>query len=1175
MSAKKVKRQIKPIANSARAAAYRKSVAGTVLSNVGFYAMFAADIAALIILLCGGYVLGGIITFCIALAAEGICVLLLLPKPILQLGIAGRNLLCKIVFLVPPFIELITGLVISRGGDVNSALVIYSYIAATRLVLYIATFVLARLNAALGGLAVLVPIVAICCVAGVGLAAEFPLSDRPLGYTYVVADRYHKEGFVVNEIFDGVRDNVRIPSVYKGLPVVGIDCAGVKTDNLQLPESVTYISVRTNDVRNLTVTAPDAYVEIASGLETLTFTSEKALPAVIGQFEQPPEIFVHRALIDAAISADRFTSCRDFMQPIMNSDERYVMFYTDCNLSESAALEDFSVATQIVPSSASVQLPTPDLTDRKEGDFAFLGWYPSRSYTTPVSQIAENGNVKLYAKYLRLYNVTLYDIDNDVDSDRSFRYHNESEEIVLPVPAEREGYTFCGWFDATLPGSPVKGTDIKSIPGNSRGNRFFRPEYKKVYNITWHTDGADKVTDKMPQSYHLWSDEMPLAENGATKEGYTFMGYYLDSAFKNKISKIDPYEQSDIDVYLKFNENYPITLEYNGGSGDESFPAYYHKESGNIRLPSTQKTGYRFDCWHENTPEGAIVSEIPNGSTGARKYYASWTPIRYRVYYRSDANGELTNTGTVFTYDGENNMLDGDIGFSKRGYKFVGWQIGNDLYEPGAQVTHNYTDRENAVVVAIARWEGISFYVDFVSRASDTEGQQPERTMYTYGEKYKMPDCPYTCKGYRFAGWSYNHLVYQAGTEYTFDFTTEENAVLEFMALWNPISYHIAYLSLVEGGSANITGARCYYGVLPIKVGLLAEGDYFTPQRKGYEFLGWEIDGTVYQTKDEIDFDLTDVDGEVITARGQWEPVTYYVNRNSGATSEIAVSGTMKPCAFIYDDKEKTLGECTMTALGYHFTGWQVEWWDGVSFQTKVYGADEKIAENFSDRRGGTATATAQWAPNVYTIRYDGAGGVGDTARSIFTYNSEGNKLADAYWRNGYTFWGWELTPLNWQTQVYVAGYVMPKGEDFSYGYERIEVGNEEVIATAVWKPVSYSLFYVVDGEAFKSQTLTYDEPFTMEEIPQKEGYTAHWEVSGGDVHGFIYKSGARVDPSKPEEGGCNFASEQGASVTATAVYVRIAPPSAEEVLPMRNAAECARAAIICADKLPVKMRNR
>ena len=96
------------------------------------------------------------------------------------------------------------------------------------------------------------------------------------------------------------------------------------------------------------------------------------------------------------------------------------------------------------------------------------------------------------------------------------------------------------------------------------------------------------------------------------------------------------------------------------------------------------------------------------------------------------------------------------------------------------------------------------------------------------------------------------------------------------MALWNPISYHIAYLSLVEGGSANITGARCYYGVLPIKVGLLAEGDYFTPQRKGYEFLGWEIDGTVYQTKDEIDFDLTDVDGEVITVPQAANSRTYF-----------------------------------------------------------------------------------------------------------------------------------------------------------------------------------------------------------------------------------------------------------------------------------------------------------
>ncbi|GAA5185882.1 hypothetical protein GCM10023322_30940 [Rugosimonospora acidiphila] len=90
-------------------------------------------------------------------------------------------------------------------------------------------------------------------------------------------------------------------------------------------------------------------------------------------------------------------------------------------------------------------------------------------------------------------------------------------------------------------------------------------------------------------------------------------------------------------------------------------------------------------------------------------------------------------------------------------------------------------------------------------------------------------------------------------------------------------------------------------------------------------------------------------------------------------------------------------------ATGYHLVGWQV---------TAPADGSVTVAADGTFTMGTTPVSVwAQFAPNTYTVRYDGNGGTGQLADSTLTFDQDATLRPDAFSRDGYRFAGWATTP--------------------------------------------------------------------------------------------------------------------------------------------------------------------
>ena len=88
-----------------------------------------------------------------------------------------------------------------------------------------------------------------------------------------------------------------------------------------------------------------------------------------------------------------------------------------------------------------------------------------------------------------------------------------------------------------------------------------------------------------------------LAEVIPTKEGYAFIGWYVDADLKTKLNA-DTGKSTDT-VYAKWVEAYDITYELNGGTPDDDLPSYYAAgEELDIQEFTASKTGSLFYGWY-------------------------------------------------------------------------------------------------------------------------------------------------------------------------------------------------------------------------------------------------------------------------------------------------------------------------------------------------------------------------------------------------------------------------------------------------------------------------------------------------------------------------------------------------------------------------------------------------
>ena len=223
-----------------------------------------------------------------------------------------------------------------------------------------------------------------------------------------------------------------------------------------------------------------------------------------------------------------------------------------------------------------------------------------------------NATLHVWEEYTVTYN--LNGGTNHADNPKSYTKFDAT--ITLKDPT-RKGYTFKGWYsDSKLTKKVTK------IASGSTGNKTLYAKWAKTYTITYKLNGGTNNKSN-PKSYTKIDATITL--KNPTRKGYTFKGWYSDSKFKKKVTKIAKGSTGNKTLYAKWAKNtYKITYKLNKGKNSAKNPKTYTVTTKTITLKNPTRKGYTFIGWYVDAKYKTKVTKITKGSTGNKTLYAKW-----------------------------------------------------------------------------------------------------------------------------------------------------------------------------------------------------------------------------------------------------------------------------------------------------------------------------------------------------------------------------------------------------------------------------------------------------------------------------------------------------------------------------------------------------------------------
>lgn len=440
---------------------------------------------------------------------------------------------------------------------------------------------------------------------------------------------------------------------------------------------------------------------------------------------------------------------------------------------------------------------------------------------------------------------------------------------------------------------------------------------------------------------------------------------------------------------------------------------------------------------HVSLSDPAVSLSISEGNDAA-SFLMPYAPLTLtltadKLYTVTlDASGGDPIRPIQYTVESEAFLLPTPV---RTGYIFLGW-TGEGITEP--QKTMEIPQGSTGDRTYTANWQVIEYTVTL-----DVSGGDPlDPITYTVETPVILPTP--TSTGYTFLGWTGEGETTPQPTVVLPKGTTGDKA---YTANWKVITYTIA---LGANGGEDLAAISYTIESDPIKLP--------TPERKGYEFMGWIGDG---------------IDGaqpEVIIPTGStgdrtyiafWRVIAYFIELRQSS------GNWMQNIPYTVEEEVKLP---IPTREGYEFIGWVGE--DIIDAQINV-----------TIPRGSTGFRlyAAHWALENYTITLDTSGGNAlDNIR--YTVKSDPIILPTPT-RNGYEFSGWTgegiTTP---QTEV-----IIPTGSTGNKAY------------TANWKAIEYTITLDTNGGPVVSPIkYTVEDSVTLPIPPDRPGYEfAGWVLDG------------------------------------------------------------------------------
>ena len=304
----------------------------------------------------------------------------------------------------------------------------------------------------------------------------------------------------------------------------------------------------------------------------------------------------------------------------------------------------------------------------KKAGYTFLYWTVNGKVCNKTDEITSDMHLKaVWSKNEENPDTKAYVVTFNVDGGSTINAQEveEGETLTAPTDPTKEGYIFVEW---TLDGKTFDlNTKItKDITLKAKWEKV--EEEKKVYTVTFNTDGGSKISSKKVTEGNKVSKP-----GNPTKEGYTFVSWTLNDKtynFNSKVTsnitlkatwkKVETPKEEDKPVVVP--TKYTVTFNTDGGS---SVSSQTIEEGKTATKPSDpKKDNYKFIGWYLNGASYDFSKSITGNITlnakwekieEAKTYTISisqvdaYSPDRYLTVYE---NGKAITVSKIMYTDG-------------------------------------------------------------------------------------------------------------------------------------------------------------------------------------------------------------------------------------------------------------------------------------------------------------------------------------------------------------------------------------------------------------------------------------------------------------------------------------------------------------------------------------------
>lgn len=369
----------------------------------------------------------------------------------------------------------------------------------------------------------------------------------------------------------------------------------------------------------------------------------------------------------------------------------------------------------------------------------FDGWYTSIGgqgvQIKDYDPCLLSGHSTIYAKWI--VTITFDSQNGSSVGSKNVTFNDSIGEIETP---KRTGYDFLGWF--TEPNGLGQKYDTNTIfEGSSTITLFaFWTEIEVTLTFNYQGGSGDITTKSV--AYNQIIGDLPVP----TKANNTFVGWFTTSSngYQIEATATSGFTQN---AQLFARWEMLITLDYQGGLGNDSIVVmrYGEKISG---LPvSANKEGNTFGGWYTN--EGGNGTKVSNSNYctlgGHTTLYAKWTTV---IVFDSQSGSNVSNKTVTYK-----NTI-GTLPIPDRmGYTFDAWYEHPNAMGHKIESTSIYNHEGSMTVYA--NWIANSYTVTFNYQGA-TDGNSITDQVILYNSIFGVLPNPIKAESsanYSFDGW--------------------------------------------------------------------------------------------------------------------------------------------------------------------------------------------------------------------------------------------------------------------------------------------------------------------------------------------------------------------------------------------------------------------------------------